>query len=331
MRAPAFWSSPPGAPGLAARLLWPASLLWRLGTALRRLRASPGRAPVPVVCIGNLTAGGAGKTPLVQAIAERLAGQGVAVAVVSRGHGGRCRGPHRVDPAADSAAEVGDEPLLLAQTLPVWVARDRLAGARAAAAGGAALVLLDDGAQNPHIAKDLTILAVDAEAGFGNGRVMPAGPLREPVADGLARADLAVLIGPEPARARLLADWPALGRLPCVAARLAPPATGLALAGLPVVAFAGIGRPEKFFATLRGMGARLAAAHAFPDHHVYPPRVLRRLLAEARRQGAMLVTTEKDAVRLPPEFRREAMALPIRLEPEDWAPLETRLAALLPR
>ncbi|GMG81802.1 tetraacyldisaccharide 4'-kinase [Paralimibaculum aggregatum] len=330
MRAPGFWSAPRRAPGLAARLLAPASLLWRLGGWLRALRTRPGRAPVPVICIGNLTAGGAGKTPLVLALAARLAAAGHAPAIVSRGHGGRLRGPHRVDPRADSAADVGDEPLLLAETAPTWIARDRGAGAAAAAASGAGLVLLDDGAQNPSLAKDLTILAVDAGAGFGNGRVIPAGPLREPLETGLARAGLAVLIGPPGARAAARAAWPELAGLPLAEAELRPPHTGLDLGGMPVVAFAGIGRPAKFFETLAGLGAELRETHGFPDHHAYPEAVLRRLLRAARGQGAMLVTTEKDAVRLPERWRREVMALPVRLEPLDWAPLDAALAAVLP-
>ncbi len=329
MRAPGFWSRPPEAPGVLAGLLAPASLVWRLGGWLRRIRTTPWHAPVPVIVVGNLTAGGAGKTPLVRALAARLADQGHPPTILSRGHGGRRAGPHRVDPARDTAADVGDEPLLLAQSHPVWIARDRAAGARAAVAAGAGLLLLDDGAQNPSLAKSLTLLAVDAEAGFGNGRVIPAGPLREPVREGLARADAAVLIGPDAARATLRASWPELARIPTLGARIAPAPTGLDLEGLPVVAFAGIGRPEKAFATLRDLGADLRATHPFPDHYTYPDAVLRRLVAEARGQGALLVTTEKDAVRLAPAWRREVLAVPVRLEPDSWEALDRLIACAL--
>ncbi|MEO0821390.1 MAG: tetraacyldisaccharide 4'-kinase [Pseudomonadota bacterium] len=336
MRAPAFWWQAPEAPGLKARLLAPASLLWRLGAALRKARACPERASVPLICIGNLTAGGAGKTPLVRALAARLAAAGHTPHILLRGHGGRLgrTAPHRVDPARDGFADVGDEALLHAAQTRTWVARDRLAGARAAARAGAELILMDDGLQNPAILPDLAILVVDAGQGFGNGRVMPAGPLREPVAEGLARIappnrGLAVLIGEPEARARLLAAWPALAAHEPIPARLAPLATGLPIAGLPVVAFAGIGRPEKFFDTLRALGAQLRRAEAFADHAAYAPAVLTRLQREARAAGAMLVTTEKDAVRLPPAFRREVLVLPVALETDRWDALDAAIAPLL--
>lgn len=339
MEAPAFWSNPPDRPGLAARLLWPASLMWQIGGALRGAGQSADHPGVPVICVGNLTLGGSGKTPLVAALAERLqagtgdAGTGDAgtgdVHVVSRGYGGRLRGPVRVDPVRHGAADVGDEPLLLAATLPVWVARNRAAGARAAREAGAEIVLLDDGFQNPTLRKDLSILAVDAAAGFGNGRVMPAGPLREPIARGLARAQAICLLGAPEERAACLTRWPEIAPLPRLEAALEPPATGLDLTGMPVIAFAGIGRPGKFFDTLESLGARLVARHAFPDHHPYTERVARRLVAEARGQGAMLVTTEKDAVRLPPNLRGEVMALPVRLIAEAWDAVDTLLDKIL--
>lgn len=328
MQAPAFWSNPPERPGLAARILWPASVLWRLGGALRGPR-TPARAGIPVLSIGNLTAGGTGKTPLVRALAERLAASGHRPHVISRGYGGRLRGPHRVDPAVDSAEDTGDEPLMLAATLPVWVARDRAAGARAAEAAGASVLLLDDGHQNRGLASDLRFLTVDVGAWFGNGRLVPAGPLREPLGPGLARADAVVLIGPPEARGACLTAWPMLGERPVVEAELLPARTGLELAGMPVVAFAGIGRPEKVFDTLRGMGANLLAAEPFPDHHRYAPAVLRRLLRQARGAGALLVTTEKDAVRLPPEIRREAMVVQVTLVPQDWGPIDRALTQVL--
>lgn len=331
MRAPGFWSRPPGAPGLAAPALWPLSLIWRLATALRWRLVRPETAPIPVVCVGNLTAGGAGKTPTTIALAQALAARGVAVHVVSRGHGGAARGPRRVDALADAASEVGDEPLLLALWAPTWVSRDRAAGVRAAAREGARLALLDDGFQNPRLRKDLSVVVVDAGAGFGNGRVIPAGPLREPVASGLARADAAVLIGDDADAARTLGDWPALARLAPLRARLAPLAAAMPLDGADVVAFAGIGRPEKFFQTLRALGARLVAAHAFPDHAPYAPRILRRMIDEARAADAMLVTTEKDAARLPAAFRSQVLALPVRLSCDNAAAFEAlidRIAAL---
>ena len=331
MRAPGFWWNRADRPGWASRALAPAAALWRVGSWVREAGVRPAAAGVPVVCVGNLTVGGAGKTPMVAALMARLAGQGVAVHVVSRGYGGLTRGPFRVAPERHDFRDVGDEPLMLAALGTVWVSRDRAAGVRAAEAEGAALVLLDDGLQNPHVAKDRAILMVDAVQGFGNGRLVPAGPLREPVQRGLVRADLVVLVGPAEARASAPARWPALARARVVGAELRPLETGLAVAGEPVVAFAGIARPEKFFETVRGMGARLVATRAFPDHHAYRPAMLRRLVAEARQAGAMLLTTEKDAVRLPPAFRAEVMTVQVRLEPEDWAPIDALVREVLPR
>jgi tetraacyldisaccharide 4'-kinase len=326
VRPPAFWSNPPGRPGWQARALAPAAALWRLAARRGAARAVPYRAPVPVICVGNLTAGGAGKTPLVAALLRRLAAQGRAAHVVSRGHGGRLAGPHRVDPARDSHREVGDEALMLAALAPVWVARDRAAGVRAAAEAGAPLVILDDGFQNPGVAKDRSILVVDAVQGFGNGRLIPAGPLREPVAEGLARADAVLLVGTPPEREAAIARWPALAA--AIPARLVPVETGLSLKGERVVAFAGIGRPGKFFATLAALGAELAEAIPFPDHAGFAPAVLRRLARTARANGAMLVTTEKDAARLPPAFRREVTIVQVRLEPADWTELDHLLASV---
>ncbi|MEL6766360.1 MAG: tetraacyldisaccharide 4'-kinase [Pseudomonadota bacterium] len=334
MQAPGFWWTAPDRPAVAARLLAPASFIWALGGRLRAGGARPFTPAVPTLCIGNLTAGGAGKTPMVAHLAGLLAAQ--VPHVVLKGHGGRQgrAAPHRVDLAADGPDAVGDEALLHAALAPTWVARDRAAGLRAAVAAGAGALLLDDGLQNPHLAPHARIVMVDAGQGFGNGRLIPAGPLREAVAPGLERADLAVLVGAPAAREACLARWPILaalageGRL--MAAALRPLETGLPLAGAPVVAFAGIGRPEKFFETLRAMGAELRLAEAFPDHHVYPDAVLDRLLRRARAEGALVVTTEKDAVRLPPRFRSEVMALPVRLTPVDPAPLDRLLARLFP-
>lgn len=324
MRAPGFWANSPARPGWQARLLAPAAALWRLAAAGRAAATRPEPAPVPVICIGNLTAGGAGKTPVVAWLVEQLLQAGQHPHVLSRGHGGRLSGPHRVEPATDTHRDVGDEPLMLAALAPVWIARDRVAGARAAVAAGASVIVMDDGFQNPSLHKDLSLVVVDAGQGLGNQRVIPAGPLREPAPAGLARADALVLIGDSAARGRALERWPALAGRPLHHAALRPRMTGLDLKGEPVVAFAGIGRPEKFFDTLRGIGARLVVAEAFPDHHDYAPRVLDRLLRLARGRGAMLVTTEKDAVRLSPDIRREVVTLQVILEPAE----PQRLAAL---
>ena len=314
MRPPRFWTQD----GLLPRLLSPIGRITAASTA-RRV-AQPGwRAPVPVVCCGNITVGGAGKTTLALDLGARLQRRGANVAFITRGYGGRALHATAVTPGHDAEA-VGDEALLLAAIAPTWVGADRAASARAAVAAGASVLIMDDGLQNPGLAQDLPLLVIDGAAGFGNGRVLPAGPLREPVGAGVARCRAAILIGPD--ATGITPDLP----IPVLRADLAPDAAGLP--GRRVLAFAGIGRPAKFFATLAQTGAVVVGEFGFPDHHRYRPSERAALAQRAAALDATLVTTPKDAVRLPPAFRAQILVAGISLVWSDEAAIEALLADL---
>jgi tetraacyldisaccharide 4'-kinase len=327
MKAPWYWDGRSGQAGRFVSLaLTPLGWLFALAGRLRGAGGRPYRPSAPVICVGNLVAGGAGKTPTVLALCDRLQALGLTPHILTRGYGGAVRGPHRADPDHDSAATIGDEAALMARRFPVWVGADRAATAKAATRAGAEILVMDDGFQNPSLVKDLSLVVIDAAYGHGNGRVMPAGPLREPLSRGFARADAVVMIGdPAPGEA-----WPwTPPRLPVLHARLTPLRVSPPLSGRKVMAFAGIGRPEKFFATLRELGATIVDQEAFPDHASFATPLLARLEARAARHQALLVTTEKDAMRLPRSFAAKCVIVPVALGFEEPEAVEAMLERVL--
>lgn len=320
MRTPDFWQRD----GLVVRALGPASWVYRAVAASRRGAARAVAPAIPVVCVGNLVAGGAGKTPAALALGGRLAARGHAVHFLSRGYGGREKGPLRVDPERHGAADVGDEPLLLARIAPTWVSADRRAGAAAAADAGAAVAVMDDGHQNASIRKAYSIVVVDGAYGFGNGRLLPAGPLREPAATGLARADAVIAIGPD--EAGIGGNLP--DRITLLRGDFVARPDSADIAGERVVAFAGIARPEKFFRTLSALGCRIVATRSFPDHRRFGESEISDLVDTANAADAIPVTTAKDAVRLPPAYRDTVRVLHVSLEWEDEDAAEALVAAI---
>jgi len=311
MREPASWWDPAAGAGLLA----PLGMVYGAVAAWRMARPGPA-AGIPVLCVGNLTVGGAGKTPTAMAVAQLLLDAGRRPFMLSRGYGGRLAGPVLVDPATHRAADVGDEPLLLARIAPTIVARDRVAGAQAARAAGADVIVMDDGFQNPSLRKDASLVVIDGLRGAGNGHVFPAGPLRAPLKAQLARADALLVLGDPWGVGQVLAAAPELRMFH---GRLEPDAQTLAaLRTRPVLAFAGIGDPEKFFATLTGADVEVRSRQAFPDHHRYSRADAADLIARAERDGLTLVTTEKDLARMGGEGELRVLvgiagALPVKL------------------
>jgi tetraacyldisaccharide 4'-kinase len=331
MREPPFWWRQSGP---AAAMLAPFAAIYG-AVAARRLAQPGAKAGVPGVCIGNPTVGGAGKTPAALTVARMLAADGETPVFLTRGYGGRLAGPVRVDTLQHSAADVGDEPLLLARAYATIVARDRVQGAQAAVAAGASVIVMDDGFQNPSLAKDFSVLVVDAKRGVGNRRVIPAGPLRAPLATQLERAQALIVVGEGDSTGVM--DEARKRALPVFGARLAPDAAFIAsLAGKRVLAFAGIGDPEKFFATLRAGGVTVAAARGFDDHHRYTRADAQALCAEAERAGLGLVTTEKDLARMQGDddvasLATQSRALPVMLVFDDDAGFRSLLREQITR
>ncbi len=321
MPLPAFWSNR----SLLSELLAPVGKIVGVVASLRVACARPKRISIPVICVGNLVVGGAGKTPIVLSLAGMLKQRGLNVHCLSRGYGGRIKGPHRVNTATDSAEDVGDEALLLAGAAPTWVSVDRVSGGQLAEIDGAQVLLMDDGFQNFSMAKDFSILVIDSEYGFGNQRVMPAGPLRETVSSGYRRADLVVFLGGE--NQDIQSTLP--HGIPVLTGHLTVKKEFGGLDGKSVLAFAGIGRPEKFFSTLEMLNCDVVRSISFPDHHPYTDEEIYDLQTEAESIGAVLVTTEKDKVRLPFLTQSLVEAIPVEVVWDDEQALDSIVVKLI--
>jgi tetraacyldisaccharide 4'-kinase len=330
LRTPRDWYRRDRRRGLLQLWTAPISWIWAKVTAGRISRATPARVGIPIICVGNLTVGGAGKTPIVRELTRILSERGLQAAVLARGHGGHLAGPVKVDPSIHTAADVGDEPLMLAAEAPVWVSRDRPAGARAAVADGAQVIIMDDGHQNPSLAKALSLVVVDGETRdgewpFGDGSVIPAGPMREPLDVGLSRADAVIVLLPSDltdADPELLALF--VGK-PVLIARLEPaepPPPG------PQVAFAGIGKPWKMERTVRAAGCDLVDFAPLADHEAASERFLAFVADRAAALGAGLIASEKDWVKLGPAWRERVTPFRVRARFEDEAAIEALLPGL---
>jgi tetraacyldisaccharide 4'-kinase len=330
MREPAFWYRPAS---WKSHLLRPLAALYG-AVAAHRLNRKGLAAGIPVFCVGNYHGGGAGKTPTVLTLASLLRELGETPVVLSRGYRGKLRGPVRVDGAKHSAADVGDEPLMLSQSVPVVVSRDRADGVALAKSQGATVILMDDGFQNPAVAKDASLIVIDSVRGIGNARVMPAGPLRAPLSVQIERTDALVVIGEGRAADGVAGTVASQGK-PVLRARFKPDEASLsALRGKRTLAFAGIGDPGRFFATLREAGVDVADARSFPDHHPLTPDETASLVAEAENNGLTLATTEKDLARLRnadglPDWAHTIVPFKVTLEFDDTAALRTFVGAQL--
>jgi tetraacyldisaccharide 4'-kinase len=324
MKSPEFWRS--DVKSAWPYVLSPLSWIYSKADAINRSMITPEKADVPVICVGNIVAGGAGKTPVALAIARLFQVEGKQPHFLTRGYGGKLEGPVRVVLVVHSFEDVGDESLLLAEVAPTWVAKDRQAGAGAAISAGADVIIMDDGFQNPGLYKDISLLVIDAEYGIGNGRILPAGPLRESFSSGIDRADALVLVGQHTGMSEI--NHSNINK-PVYSAMILPRQAGDVLSGENVVAFAGIGRPEKFFNSLAFAGCNLIDCISFADHHVYKQQEIMKMVELSAANGAALVTTRKDFVRLPSEAKLMVTVFDIDLHFEDPEPLRRFLLTSL--
>lgn len=325
MRPPKFWDTDPNKVSILSFLLMPLAKIYEYIGLIRWKNGDHIKSNIPVICVGNVNLGGTGKTPTVIYLAIKLIEMKKSVHIVTRGYRGCLKGPIKVDLEVHDANQVGDEPILLAAFAPTWVAKNRLEGLRSARKAGAEVIILDDGMQNPSVYKDITIMVVDAYTGFGNGRIFPSGPLRESLESGLKKSNFILAIGSDGIINPLRRKWSMLNQKEILTGQLQVLKTGMEWERLRVLAFAGIGRPEKFFDSLRSTGADVLKTHSFSDHQMFSELILKRLESEANTMNAQLVTTEKDAARLPQGWRQKVLTLPVRLEISNSSTLVSKL------
>tara|TARA_Y100001970_G_scaffold293928_1_gene444731 strand:+ start:21023 stop:22006 length:984 start_codon:yes stop_codon:yes gene_type:complete len=312
MKAPRFWSNRKN--WIIPAALSPLAMIYRLSIFVNRLNSKNITCSIPIVCAGNIVTGGAGKTPTAIAIAKLLADMGQTPHFLSRGYRGKISGPTLVDREIHDSSMVGDEALLLAKIAPTWISCDREKGASAATNAGASIIIMDDGHQNHDIIKDLSIIVIDGGFGFGNSRLIPSGPLRESLKSGIIRADAVVIIGQDKyATKEKIKNY----SLPIIDADIFPVAKDTNIETKSVIAFAGIGRPEKFFDTLDFIGCEIIKKYTFSDHYNYKPKEIDRLASEAEKYSATLVTTEKDWIRIEKNKQNLVMPIPIELKWKD--------------
>ncbi|MBC93161.1 MAG: tetraacyldisaccharide 4'-kinase [Rhodospirillaceae bacterium] len=320
MRTPKFWYNEPN---IISSALLPLSKIYALSCNIRNKFINPASTTAPVICIGNLVAGGAGKTLVALSLVNILKNH--SVAFLTRGYGGSFAGPIKVNPETHSFKQVGDEALLLSRAAPTWLAHNRIAGAQAAIADGAKVIIMDDGFQNLSIIKNYSLIVIEGETGFGNYRLIPSGPLRESINDGLARTDATIIIGDD----KLGVSNIIPESIPLLKAIITPTLEGKKISGKRVIAFAGIGQPKKFFKTLKEMECCVLSEHTFSDHHVYTPNEILNICHEASALDAIAVTTEKDWVRLPSEVTPLVKKIPVKLEWQDSEIIQSLLEQVI--
>ena len=314
MLFPKFWLKPKSNHLFLYYLLSPATLIWRILIKLDIIFSVPWKSSVPIICIGNVTIGGNGKTPTAMKIRSLLGSLGYKPHILSRGYKGNFKGPHLVKPMTDSFLDVGDEPLMMSFYGPTWIAKDRRSGIKAAVLSGADIIILDDGLQNPSIIKDFSILVIETSVAFGNGCLIPSGPLREPISSALGKANLLIIIGEKNEQTNFERKFSHLKLPNSVGAKLKPRKNNLSLKNKTVIGFSGIGHPEKFLITLKNSGASVLSFKTFSNHKPFKIAALKKLISEAKLNRALLVTTEKDFVKIPKDLQSNFEALTVDLE-----------------